>query len=275
MSLPRMSLHIGDYKKDTGHLGAAEHGAYLMLTMHYWATGGLPGDDAQLARIACMSDRAWKVARPTMAAFFQSNWKHKRIDRELADAQAKYDRRALAGKKGGDAKAAAKQRPSIATPPPSEIASTPNPNPNPTDKKDTAATAAAMVAKFNEFKEAFPKRKGANPWEPAAKKFGKLVLSGVDPDLMISAARRYAAEAANVEPQYVAQAITWLNQGRHNDYPEKTAVRAVELDGFYAEDGSPELDAWDAHYRLTKGINAPRDNKFGWRFPSRFPPEAA
>ena len=39
MSLHRMSLHVGDYLKDTTHLDATLHGAYLLLIMHYWAKG--------------------------------------------------------------------------------------------------------------------------------------------------------------------------------------------------------------------------------------------
>lgn len=117
MSLPRMSWHIGDYKKDTGHLRAAHHGAYFMLCMHYWATGGLPDDDKQLATIACMTDREWKACRTVIEPLFkgEGKWKHKRIELELADAQAKYERRAEAGSKGGNAKAAAKQCSSNAT----------------------------------------------------------------------------------------------------------------------------------------------------------------
>lgn len=101
MSLPRMSLHIGDYRKDTGHLRAAGHGGYLLLIMHYWATGGLPDDDRQLAAIACMTDREWKQWRPVLAAFFGAKWKHKRIDEELEEAKTRYERRVNAGKKGG------------------------------------------------------------------------------------------------------------------------------------------------------------------------------
>jgi uncharacterized protein YdaU (DUF1376 family) len=117
MSLPRMSWHIGDYKKDTGHLRAAQHGAYFMLCMHYWATGGLPDDDKQLATIACMTDREWKSARPIIEPLFkgEGKWKHKRVDEELTSAQAKYEKRAEAGSKGGNAKAAAKQCSSNAT----------------------------------------------------------------------------------------------------------------------------------------------------------------
>jgi uncharacterized protein YdaU (DUF1376 family) len=116
MSLPRMSLHIGDYLKDTRHLRAAEHGAYMLLIMHYWATGGLPDDDRQLAAITCMSDREWKKARPVIEAFFAPGWKHGRIDRELQEANERYERRASAGKKGGNARAMVKQCSSNATP---------------------------------------------------------------------------------------------------------------------------------------------------------------
>jgi len=104
MSLPRMSFHIGDYRKDTGHLRAAEHGAYLLLIMHYWTKGGLPDDDRQLAAIACMSDREWKQARPILQAFFQEGWKHKRVEQELVVAQEKYERRSRAGVSGADAR---------------------------------------------------------------------------------------------------------------------------------------------------------------------------
>lgn len=142
MSLPRMSWHIGDYKRDTGHLRAAGHGAYFLLTMHYWATGGLPNDDRQLAAIACMSDREWKSIRPTIEAFFQPGWRHKRIDKELAEANAKYERRALAGQKGGNAKALLKQTAGIATS--NAVAMTKQPitdNPNLEERKEDTANA--------------------------------------------------------------------------------------------------------------------------------------
>jgi uncharacterized protein YdaU (DUF1376 family) len=100
-----MSLHIGDYLKDTRHLRALEHGAYFLLIMHYWTKGGLPDDDRQLSAIACMSDKEWKKARPTIEAFFTAGWRHKRIDQELADATERYERRVAAGRKGGVAKA--------------------------------------------------------------------------------------------------------------------------------------------------------------------------
>jgi uncharacterized protein YdaU (DUF1376 family) len=105
VSLPRMSFHIGDYKKDTGHLSTEQHGAYLLLIMHYWTTGGLPDDDEQLARITGLTLREWRKHRSTIAALFKDGpWRHKRIDRELAEADEKYQRRAAAGSRGGKAK---------------------------------------------------------------------------------------------------------------------------------------------------------------------------
>lgn len=41
---------------------------------------------------------------------------------------------------------------------------------------------------------------------------------------------------------------------------------------FYAKDGSPELDAWDRHNRLTRGKGLPRDRTGGWLVPSQWPP---
>ena len=103
MNRPWMPLYVADYLADTAHLNAAQSGAYLHLIMHYWQKGSLPRDDAQLAAIARMSPSEWKRARSIVAAFFQDGWTHRRIDRELAEADDKYRRRSVAGKKGADA----------------------------------------------------------------------------------------------------------------------------------------------------------------------------
>lgn len=106
MNLPRMSLHIGDYRKDTGHLRAAGHGAYLLLMMHYWQSGGLPDDDERLARITgFLRIEDWQAVRPVVQAFFHDGWKHKRIDAEFG----KSTERSKAGRMGGRPKAKEKQ----------------------------------------------------------------------------------------------------------------------------------------------------------------------
>lgn len=100
-----MPIHIGDYKRDTGHLRAAEHGAYLLLLFHHWSTGALPTDDRQLASIACMSPAEWKRAKPILVPFFDDGWVHHRVVSDLQAANEKYEKLAGAGKRGGHAKA--------------------------------------------------------------------------------------------------------------------------------------------------------------------------
>lgn len=81
---PWMPLYVADYRAKTAHLNAAQHGAYLLLIMHYWSTGSLPDDDKSLARIAAMTIAEWRRSRPVVEAFFEPGWRHERVDEELA-----------------------------------------------------------------------------------------------------------------------------------------------------------------------------------------------
>lgn len=86
---PWMPLYIGDYLGDTAHLNAMQHGAYLLLLMHYWANGSLPKDDPSLARIAHVSLKWWlRRYRAVMQQFFDDDWKHKRVELELKKADS-------------------------------------------------------------------------------------------------------------------------------------------------------------------------------------------
>lgn len=87
MNRPWMPLYIAEYLADTGHLTVAEHGAYMMLIMHYWQKDGLPADERQIARITRMTPEQWAESRDTLAAFFQEGWRHKRLDAEIAHAE--------------------------------------------------------------------------------------------------------------------------------------------------------------------------------------------
>jgi len=105
-----MPLYVGDYLGDTGHLSTTQHGAYLLLMMHYWRKGDLPDDDKQLAAIAKLPLRLWLDSKETLQAFFYDGWRHKRIDGELAKMEKVSARRAEAGFKGGIRSAMSRMR---------------------------------------------------------------------------------------------------------------------------------------------------------------------
>jgi len=100
MNRPWMPLYVADYLADTGHLSTAEHGAYMLLIMHYWQNGSLPEEERRIARIARMSQEEWADSRDTLADLFDEGWKHKRIEAEMARAEDVSSKR----------KAAAEQR---------------------------------------------------------------------------------------------------------------------------------------------------------------------
>ena len=116
-----MPLKIEPWTKKTARLSLAERGAYMDLLLAYWVGGPLPADDEDtLKRMARCTDKEWKQVRVKVLSFFTRDGdmlRQGRADEELADAAARYERRASAGRSGGQAKAkqTPKQNPSNAT----------------------------------------------------------------------------------------------------------------------------------------------------------------
>lgn len=101
-----MPLYVADYLKDTGHLGHAEHGCYLLLLAQSWVTGPLPSDEVSLSRLARCPLKEWRKIAPVVLAFFEKvegKLISPRLERERADAQGNAERRS---KKAADAAAA-------------------------------------------------------------------------------------------------------------------------------------------------------------------------
>ena len=101
MRRPFMPFYTGDYHADTQHLETAQHGAYLLLIMHYWANEGLPDDERELARITKLPLHSWRQMQPKIQAFFHDGWHHKRIDEEMDKVRCKIERLKVAGSNGG------------------------------------------------------------------------------------------------------------------------------------------------------------------------------
>lgn len=230
-----MPLHIGDYLADTGHLGTAQHGAYLLLIMHYWRNGGVPDNDRQLASIARLPLRIWQDIRPVIEAFFQPGWKHKRIDDELRRAELSYERRANAGKRGGKAKAETRQCSSNARPPPEQCSSnlepiTKNQEPEEEFKEEKEPRVSALAASgwppdFREqFWGAYPHKVGkADAIRKLERAAGKVSF-----DALMAALFRYANKT---DDRPWANPATWIHQERWTDQPamEVPNVRPTEV----------------------------------------------
>ena len=78
-----------------------------------------------------------------------------------------------------------------------------------------------MALTFNDFWTTYPQRKGCNPKAAARTKWDAAIKSGVDPEIIINAAKAYRDEVKeenNLGTSFVCHARTWLNQKRYLDY---------------------------------------------------------
>jgi len=118
MSLPFLPLYVGDYLKDTRHLTAEHHGAYLLLLMDLWNRGGsIPDEPKSMARIAGVSAKRWPGVWAVIGVFFdcaEGKVCHGRITSELQKADQISQKRKTAGSKGGAAKALKEQEAALA-----------------------------------------------------------------------------------------------------------------------------------------------------------------
>ena len=65
-------LVIGDYLADTMHLSTEQHGAYLLLLMHYWRSQGpIAASDEACASVVKLTLKEWRKMKPIVLAFFR------------------------------------------------------------------------------------------------------------------------------------------------------------------------------------------------------------
>ncbi len=107
-------------------------------------------------------------------------------------------------------------------------------HPERTNKKQTNkhTSDSSPADQFEEFWLVYPKRTPhSNPRLPAKKKFEAAIKNGVQPDSIIRGAQNYARYVENegLNPRYIAQAVTWLNQERWQDHQEAPAEPEQEV----------------------------------------------
>jgi uncharacterized protein YdaU (DUF1376 family) len=207
-----MPLHIADYLADTGHLTATEHGAYLLLIMHYWQNGCLPENERIIARIAKLTPEQWEESRDMLAMLFGPGWTHKRIDAELSKADEIIEKRRAAAEsrysKGKtqtpDANAMHVQ---------SKCSDTGVP-PFTDNHSSSLRSEDARAPGFDQFWEVYPNKVG----EPAARKaFSKAIARATAAEI-IRGAREYAAKT---DDRQWCNPAKWLSEDRWKDQPAK------------------------------------------------------
>ena len=225
-----MPLYIADYLADTTRLTTEQHGAYLLLIMDYWRNGPLPDDDGALSNITRLQLPTWKKHRATLSRMFQieaGEWRHKRIDEELAEAETnanKYAERAkkAAAKRWG--KQSQSNAPSDACGNASSIeqaqldeCTSPSPSPiSIPDGIDNNTVADATGGVFTRFWDAYPKKVGK---QAAEKAFAK-VKRPADTLALILKALDWQCKSEQWQKdggQYIPNPATYINQGRWLD----------------------------------------------------------
>jgi hypothetical protein len=116
------------------------------------------------------------------------------------------------------------------------------------EKKDIGAVAKATRParneKFEEFKKAYPKRKGANPWKPARDQWNAAIKRGDDPNSILAALKAGVGfDREKIGTEYIPQAVKWLRDRRWEEHVATTSNAWLTLPG------RPEFGAWLDHYR--------------------------
>ena len=164
-------MWIGAYLADTMHLTTLQHGAYFLLLIAYWRErAALPDDDDQLRSITKLERSEWRATRPVLAKFFKVDagvWWHKRVEHEIAVAEARSKKAAEKASKAAQARWGASPEQSTSNAPsipqalPKKVLEecpTPSPTSSPSSKKISKASPSHPSPEgFAEFWLAWPK----------------------------------------------------------------------------------------------------------------------
>lgn len=290
---PAMPLWTDAYLGDTFDLSTLEHGAYLLLLMTMWRSGGsLPDDDKKLARSARLTTGQWKRIKPRLMEFFkvengvitqgrltdEYNAVRQKSKRQSEKAKSRW----LKTKETHDAAASAGHSQSNAslTLTHNHIESSiedscfalshENDQPEDCSESQVEEKPKPPPDLFPEFWNAYPHRNGAKKGKTLARKrWDKAVKSGADPGEIIQGARAYHRDRQVVDG-YAPDPATWLNQARWSDEIEPMSgekMNGYESDpnfqaAFQKMKAAPELTEHQskvAAFAISKGWLSARD----------------
>lgn len=134
-------LYIGDYQRDTADLSLAEHGAYLLMLQHYYATERPLPQGKALHRMLRATDREEREAIDTIVARFwqvsDAGLVNDRADVEIRKAEHQRTVNREIGKRGGRPKQTERETESVI-----ESVSESEPIDNPNQTPDTRSLSS-------------------------------------------------------------------------------------------------------------------------------------
>lgn len=216
--------HIGDYRRDTGHLTLIEHGAYRqLLDTYYLNEEPIPDDDEQICRrLSARTEPERQAALDMLREFFrrtERGWVHGRCDAEIAEYHSRADMARANGKRGGRPKKteSVPEQNQVGTD--GETGSKANHKPETKNHKPSSSAAPVDVDRFAEFWAAYP-RKVAKP--EALKAWIKIRPDDETADAIMRGldAAKQSRDWTKDDGQFIPHPTTWLNQRRWEDQLE-------------------------------------------------------
>lgn len=224
---PFMQLYVADYLGDTRHLTTEQHGAYLLLLMCMWRSGGeLVNEAAKLARLTgCTASRWARISADVLELFEirDGMLSHTRITVELEKALEKQNQRAASGSLGGNAKARKTKETNLAKA--SDLLKhSLEPEPDTEEVSEAKASSPRMAAArsngFDLFWAAYPNKVGKRDAEKRYVAALKRV-TGPDPPGQILDGVARAKTSRKWLDGIIPNPATWLNQDRWEDQPSE------------------------------------------------------
>lgn len=217
-----VEFYPGDYMRDTAHLSLMEHGAYVLLLLHYYATEKpLPNDNPTLFRIARSMGETEKEAVIRVADEFfpvssEDGLRHNaRADRETSKARTRVESARENGKKGGrppkpknnPTLSETETQPTTQTITGSKAHHTPHAIEEQRSKAIEQQTARPSASRFAEFWNVYPVKKGK---ADAEAKWKARKLDAIA-DTIIADVKRRLAEDRQWRDGYIPHGSTYVN----------------------------------------------------------------
>lgn len=261
-------MEYESWDEGTDSLTLEQEAAYLRLCHQmYRRKGGIPNGPATLARIwRCHPNKARKLLADLVAAGKVQDCDgvltNTRVTRELDDRETRSRQRADAGHTGGTRTQENRRNPLKTNEADEAPASTPDKQ-NQADKrreekKPPKAPEGGLPEGWADFWEAYPKRPGGNPEEPARRRYAKALEAGATPETLLAALRLYIDQMGKLKKlntEFVKQARFWLSPDFYPDWI-RMVQRAEEKAAQKVGNSQFSDDMWRkfvGHWRKTGG----------------------